>query len=442
MKTRPFGHFLAVSCKVLFLMFALSAGAAETEADAQTEADQNLPPRLPLNDLRVFVQAFDQVSDAYVEEIDDRTLLENAIRGMLSQLDPHSAYLDQKSFDRLQETTTGKYGGLGLEVDMTDGFVRVISPMDDTPAEGAGILPGDIIIKLDDKPLKGQSLAESISVMRGEPGTEIMITVLRDGEPQPIDFDVTREVISVASVRDRMLDTGYGYIRIAQFHTETGPEVGKAIDRMREEGPLLGLVLDLRNNPGGVLQSAVAVADLFIEDGLLVYTSGRLENARQEFRATGQDVTANVPIVVLVNEGSASASEIVAGALQDHDRAVVMGNRTFGKGSVQTILPLNEKKAIKLTTALYFTPSGRSIQAEGISPDIRVDRSQVTRLERSRLRVRESDLHNHLNQSGEEGSSDYNVEDLALTDFQLNEALTLLRGYNILADSNTGSEQN
>ena len=195
--------------------------------------------------------------------------------------------------------------------------------MDDTPAEGAGILPGDIIIKLDDKPLKGQSLAESISVMRGEPGTEIMITVLRDGVPQPIDFDVTREVISVASVRDRMLDTGYGYIRIAQFRTETGPEVGKAIDRMREEGPLLGLVLDLRNNPGGVLQSAVAVADLFIEDGLLVYTSGRLENARQEFRATGQDVTANVPIVVLVNEGSASASEIVAGALQDHDRAAV-----------------------------------------------------------------------------------------------------------------------
>ena len=206
-----------------------------------------------------------------------------------------------------------------------------------------------------------------------------------------------------------------------------------------EEGPLQGLVLDLRNNPGGVLQSAVAVADLFVEDGLLVYTSGRLDNARQEFRATGNDVTGNLPIVVLVNEGSASASEIVAGALQDHDRAVIMGNRTFGKGSVQTILPLNEKKAIKLTTALYYTPSGRSIQAEGITPDIRVDRSQVTRLDRNRRRMRESDLHNHLNQSDEAESGKTSVEDLAITDFQLNEALTLLRGYNILAD-NGGSK--
>ena len=261
------------------------------------------------------------------------------------------------------------------------------------------------------------------------------MTILRDGESQPLDFNITREVISVASVRNRMLDTGYGYIRIAQFHTETGPEVGKAIDSMREEGPLQGLVLDLRNNPGGVLQSAVAVADLFVKDGLLVYTSGRLDNARQEFRATGNDVTGNLPIVVLVNEGSASASEIVAGALQDHDRAVIMGNRTFGKGSVQTILPLNEKKAIKLTTALYYTPSGRSIQAEGITPDIRVDRSHVTRLDRNRRRMRESDLHNHLNQSDEADSGKMSVEDLAITDFQLNEALTLLRGYNILADS-------
>ena len=417
-------------------MFALYSGAAGTEPSAvQTIGDNRLPPRLPLNELRIFVQAFDQVSDAYVEEIDDRTLLENAIRGMLSQLDPHSAYLDQTSFSRLQEKTTGKYGGLGLEVDINDSFVRVISPMDETPAERAGILPGDLIIKLDDKPVKGQSLAESISTMRGEPGTEIIVTILRDGESQPLDFNITREVISVASVRNRMLDTGYGYIRIAQFHTETGPEVGKAIDSMREEGPLLGLVLDLRNNPGGVLQSAVAVADLFVEDGLLVYTSGRLDNARQEFRATGNDVTGALPIVVLVNEGSASASEIVAGALQDHDRAVIMGNRTFGKGSVQTILPLNEKKAIKLTTALYYTPSGRSIQAEGITPDIRVDRSQVTRLDRNRRRMRESDLHNHLNQSNEADSGKTSVEDLAITDFQLNEALTLLRGYNILADS-------
>jgi carboxyl-terminal processing protease len=399
------------------------------------KVDKSLPPRLPLNELRVFAEAFDRVSSAYVEEIDDRTLLENAIKGMLSQLDPHSAYLDRESFSDLQENTTGNYGGLGLEVGMDDGFVRVISPMDDTPAARAGIQPGDLIMKLDDKPVKGLSLSDAIDAMRGEPGSTIKLTILREGESQPQDITLTREVIQVASVRQRTLEDGYGYIRIAQFQSNTGKEVRVAVDKLTAEGKLRGLILDLRNNPGGVLQSAVEVSDVFIADGLIVYTSGRLANADLRFSATTPDATGGVPLVVLVNEGTASASEIVAGALQDHGRAVVMGVSTFGKGSVQTILPLNNEKAIKLTTALYFTPNGRSIQAEGIVPDIWVDPSKVTRIKSSPFRVKERDLPGHLsNGNGRaDGEDAEETPDLAATDYQLNEALTLLKGLNILA---------
>jgi carboxyl-terminal processing protease len=409
------------------------AWTTNAHATEDSLVDETLPPRLPLNELRVFVEAFDRVSNAYVEEIDDRTLLENAIRGMLSQLDPHSAYLDRSSFSNLQEHTTGNYGGLGLEVDMEDGFIRVVSPMDDTPAARGGILPGDLIIKLDDKPVKGMSLSESIDLMRGEPGSEITISVLREGNSQPVDIVLVREVIQVPSVKERLLDDGFGYIRIAQFQNRTGEEVEKSLDKLTEEGKLLGLVIDLRNNPGGVLQSAVAVSDLFINDGLIVYTSGRMDNSELTFNSSGPDVTGNVPIVVLVNEGSASASEIVAGALQDHGRAVIMGINTFGKGSVQTILPLNNEKAIKLTTALYYTPNGRSIQAEGIVPDVWVDRSTVTRVKSNPFLVKESDLHNHLTNDTDESDPADDTDDLAETDYQLNEALTLLRGLNILA---------
>lgn len=402
--------------------------------------EEPLAPRLPLNELRVFAEAFDRVSSAYVEEIDDRTLLENAIKGMLSQLDPHSAYLDRDSFSDLQETTTGNYGGLGLEVGMDDGFIRVIAPMDDTPAARGGVEPGDLIIQLDQKSVKGMSLAEAIEAMRGKPGSEVHLTIIREGDPKPLDLTLVREVIQIASVRERLLEDGYGYIRIAQFQASTGTETEKAIRKLTAEGKLQGLVLDLRNNPGGVLQAAVEVSDLFIDDGLIVYTSGRLSNADLRYSATTPDVTDGVPLVVLVNEGSASASEIVAGALQDHGRAVIMGVTTFGKGSVQTILPLNNEKAIKLTTSLYFTPSGRSIQAEGIRPDIRVDRSTVTRMETSGVRFKERDLPKHL--ANGNGTSETQGEqvpaDLALTDYQLNEALTLLKGLNILARSRRG----
>lgn len=421
--------------KLLLMMPVLLSMQAIASENSESVVDPTLPPRLPLNELRVFAEAFDRVSSAYVEEIDDRTLLENAIKGMLSQLDPHSAYLDRASFSELQETTTGNYGGLGLEVGMVNGFVKVIAPMDDTPAAKAGIEPGDLIIELNDRPVKGMSLSEAIQGMRGEAGSEVKLTIMREGSAVPKELVIIREIIQVASVRQRLLEDGYGYLRIAQFQSKTGAEVEAAVEKLSEEGRLSGLIIDLRNNPGGVLQSAVEVSDVFVSEGLLVYTSGRLSNADLRFNATTPDATGGVPIVILVNEGTASASEIVAGALQDHNRAIIMGTNTFGKGSVQTILPLNNEKAIKLTTALYFTPNGRSIQAEGIIPDIWVDRSTVTKLKGNPWRVKEKDLPGHLaNGNGENASraSSNNVE-LATQDYQLNEALALLKGLNILA---------
>ncbi|MFT5210754.1 MAG: carboxyl-terminal processing protease [Flavobacterium sp.] len=421
--------------------------------DANSEDPIKLPPRLPLNELRIFAEVFNRVSEAYVEEIDDKSLLENAIRGMLSQLDPHSSYLDRESFTDLQENTTGNYGGLGLEVSMDGGFLRIISPMDDTPADKAGLETGDIILQLNDTPIKGMSLGDAIEGMRGKPGSEVKLMIVREGIPKPEEFTLTREVIKVASVRHRTLEEGYGYLRIAQFQSGTGDEVKKAVGKMVEDGNLQGLILDLRNNPGGVLQSAVAVSDVFIDEGLIVYTTGRMRNSDLRFSATTPDITDGVPLVVLVNGGSASASEIVAGALQDHGRAVIMGVDTFGKGSVQTILPLNNEKAIKLTTALYFTPNGRSIQAEGIVPDIQVARSKVTKVSSNPFRIKERDLAKHLQNGNGREEKDEGADtdekrvrdaaqkvaskDLASTDYQLNEALTLLKGHNILSAKTT-----
>jgi carboxyl-terminal processing protease len=415
----------------VLLLTPLSAGAAEEPgADA----------RLPLEELRIFAEAFDRIGTAYVEEVDDRTLLESAVKGMLLDLDPHSAFLDQEEFFDLQENTTGNYGGLGLEVDMEDGFIKVIAPMDGTPASKAGVENGDLIIQLDDQPVKGMSLTEAIDMMRGEPGSDVKLTIAREGEPGPIELVLTREIIEVSSVRHRVLETGYGYLRIAQFQTNTGADVSKALTDMQTAGPLSGLVIDLRNNPGGVLQAAVEVSDIFMESGLIVYTEGRLPSSDLRFNATSGDESNGTPIVVLVNSGSASASEIVAGALQDHGRALIMGTTTFGKGSVQTILPLTEDKAIKLTTARYYTPNGRSIQAAGIEPDIRVERSTVTRMKQPPIRMSEKNLHKHLQnpKSGESTSTSKaevieNAENLAATDYQLNEALILLKGLKILA---------
>ena len=411
-------------------------------AESAPQPEPELKPRLPLDELRVFVEAFTQISDTYVEEIDDRTLLEEAVKGLLFQLDPHSSYLDQEALKALQETTAGNYGGLGIEIDIQDGFIRVIAPMDDTPASRAGIASGDLIIQLDGMPVKRMNIDAAIEVMRGEPGSEITLSVIKAGAATPTDIIIRREVIKVTSVRHRHIEAGYAYLRIAQFQETTVKEVIAALEALEQEAPLKGLIIDLRNNPGGLLVAAVSVSDIFIDEGLIVYTRGRAADTNLRYHATRQDdLIQDVPIVVLVNGGSASASEIVAGALQDHRRAVVMGTTSFGKGSVQTILPLSDDQAIKLTTARYYTPKGRFIQAEGIVPDIRVAPSRVTSVEPGFHRVKEKDLPKHL--FGEEGSKAPDTRDepaLAQDDYQLNEALTLLKGLNILARAKTTAQ--
>jgi len=397
---------------------------------------------LPLKELRSFTEVFARIKKDYVEEISDKTLLENAIRGMLSGLDPHSSYLDPENFKELQVGTSGEFGGLGIEVGMEDGFVKVIAPIDDTPAQRAGVKAGDLVIRLDEKPVKGLTLHQAVKIMRGKVGTDIVLTIIREGADKPLKITITRAIIKVKSVRYRSLEDGFGYLRISQFQSRTGENLAEAIDKLKEEndGNLKGLVLDLRNNPGGVLNAAVEVSDAFLDKGLIVYTQGRIANSEMKFNATPRRVLDGAPLVVLVNGGSASASEIVAGALQDHKRAIIMGTRTFGKGSVQTILPLTNDTALKLTTARYFTPSGRSIQAEGITPDIVLEPVKVTKLEGSGFeRVKEADLSGHLaNGNGDDSNNakkdkkDNKKPSLAQTDYQLYEALNLLKGLEIL----------
>ena len=395
---------------------------------------------LPLEDLRAFTEVFGKVKTDYVETVEDRTLLENAIKGMLSGLDPHSAYLNKEEFKEMRIGTDGKFGGLGIEVTMENGFVKVVAPIDDTPAQRAGIKSGDIIIRLDDTPVKGMTLNEAVKIMRGEPETSITLTIVREGESAPLKVKVVRDIIRIKSVRGRTLEPGYVYLRITQFQSATGTSLRKKLAELKKEneGSLKGIVLDLRNNPGGVLNAAVSVADAFITKGRIVYTEGRIKDSRLTFNASPNDIADGAPIVVLVNGGSASASEIVAGALQDHRRGIIMGTKTFGKGSVQTILPMNNGAALKITTARYYTPSGRSIQAEGIEPDLIVEPRELSRKEESDIeRLREEDLRKHLeNGNGdkkEKKDEDAKKKDEALeTDYQLNEALNLLKGVNIV----------
>lgn len=399
---------------------------------------------LPVQELRLFSEVLGIIRQNYVEPVSDGDLLKSAIRGMLAGLDPHSAYLEQEEFQELKEGTSGEFGGLGIEVGMEDGFVKVVSPIDDTPAQKAGILAGDLIVRLDETAVKGLSLNEAVKLMRGVPGTDITLTIVREGQERPLQIKLTRAVIKVNSVRSRSLEPGYGYLRVSQFQVNTGRKLRDAVTELKEKngGALKGLVLDLRNNPGGVLTAAVSVSDAFISDGLIVYTEGRGPEAAQKFSATSGDILEGVPIVVLVNAGSASASEIVAGALQDNGRAIVMGEKTFGKGSVQTILPISESAALKLTTARYFTPKGRSIQAEGIEPDVPLERVQLTALEQPFQPLGERDLARHLdNPNGKakpatsaapKVAADTKEVSLAKADFGVHEALNLLRALNIV----------
>ena len=419
--------------KRVYVGLLCSALSATSYAQNPKQVEE-LP--LPFEEVRIFAEALDNIRSSYVREIDDKTLLEYAIKGMLSGLDPHSAYLAGEEYDSLQENTQGQFGGLGIEIGEQDGYIKIITPIDDSPAQRAGILPGDLIIELDGKPLREMPINDAINMMRGEIGTTIDIGIMREGVPEPLEFTLTRDVIAVASVRHRELEPGYEYLRISQFKVNTGTEVEDALKEIREATPdLKGLVLDLRNNPGGILQASVQVVDSFITEGKIVYTQGRDNEVQMEFFADALDPSGGVPLVVLINSGTASAAEIVSGALQDHGRAVIMGTRSFGKGSVQSVMPIAENRAIKLTTSLYFTPDGRSIQAQGIKPDIEVEEALVTRAT-GRAGYTEADLEGHLRNGNDLDDivrePTVTAEQVVVNDYQLQEALTLLRGLNIL----------
>ncbi|NJD34926.1 MAG: S41 family peptidase [Betaproteobacteria bacterium] len=457
----------------IFISLNFSASAGK---DAAVSAQ-------PIEEMRSFADVYNAIKQGYVEPVDDKKLITHAISGMLANLDPHSAYLDADSFKDLQVSTQGEIGGLGIEVGMEDGFVKVVAPIDDTPAQRAGLKPGDLIIKLDDTLVKGLTLNDAVKKMRGKPKTQIKLTIMRKGEAKPIDVTLTREKIKVQSVKSKLLEGGYGYLRVTQFQEETAPDVVKHLEKLAKADKdakgdgIKGLVLDLRNDPGGLLNGAVGVSAAFLQPNTLVTsTDGRTEDAKRRYMANPEDYQRShkddfmkslpawartAPMVVLVNAGSASASEIVAGALQDHKRAVVMGTQTFGKGSVQTVLPLSNNAAIKLTTARYFTPSGRSIQAKGITPDIVVEESANGG---SRERVREADLERHLGgekekasepekatepaapkpqtkgkKNGKDGKTDAAdetphapVEFASLKDYQLAQAVNLLKAWQII----------
>ncbi|NOR41082.1 MAG: PDZ domain-containing protein [Gammaproteobacteria bacterium] len=426
----------------LLVLIGLMAGVLVSIGQGVFADRENTRATLPIEELRTFSDVFGRIKNDYVVDVDDKELIENAIRGMLSGLDPHSSYLDAEQFTELQVGTTGQFGGLGIEVGMENGFVKVIAPIDDTPAQRAGVQAGDLIIRLDDTPVKGMTLGEAVKIMRGKPGSDIELTIVRDGLDKPLNISITRDIIKVKSVKSRMLEPGFGYLRISQFQSKTAENLVDAIENLKKENgaPLEGLVLDLRNNPGGVLNGAVAVSDAFLVKGMIVYTEGRIADSKLRFNATPDDVIHGAPLIVLVNQGSASASEIVAGALQDHKRAIIVGSQTFGKGSVQTILPLSSESALKLTTARYYTPSGRSIQAEGITPDIELDRVKFTSVERNIEPLKEADLSRHL-ENGNGGKKGKHADDedddgksLAADDYMLYEALNLLKGLVILQD--------
>ena len=428
-------------------------------------ANREAPLGLPLDDLRVLSDVFGKIKTDYVETVPDKKLIREAINGMVAGLDPHSQFLDEEAFKDLQTNTVGRYGGLGIEVNMEDGLIKVITPMEDQPAARAGILSGDKIYRVDDMEVRGLSLTKAIEKMKGPPGSKVVLRVLRQGQSDPLTFTVTREIINVQSVKAKMVEPGYGWIHVRQFQERTGEDLVKALKNLYKDGDLKGLVLDLRDDPGGLLHNAVAVTAAFLpQDVLVVYTDGRIPEAKMRLTSNREhylrgrsggdylkDVPAGaktVPMTVLINSGSASASEIVAGALQDHKRAKLIGTQTFGKGSVQSVLPLGQNIALKLTTARYYTPNGRSIQAKGIEPDFAVEQTSFDG-RKGLVRVREADLNGHLeNEKALEAAKDGSksaldaVEDGVLKqpppvekgskdDYQLAQALNHLKGQQI-----------
>jgi carboxyl-terminal processing protease len=463
------GQFEMSKVKTISMVLGGFVAGALISLHVPALADKDSKAGLPIEDLRTFAEVYGAIKQGYVEPVDDKTMINNAIAGMLSNLDPHSAYLDPDAFKDLQVGTQGEFGGLGIEVGMEDGLVKVVSPIEDTPAYRAGIKSGDLIFKLDETPVKGLTLNEAVKKMRGKPKTSIKLSIIRKGEAKPLEFTLVREVIKVQSVKSKLVEPGYGWVRITQFQEGTVSDLGKHLTTLYKQGNLQGLVLDLRNDPGGLLHSAIGVSAAFLPpDVKVVSTDGRTADAKQEFLARPQDYlrgtredplksmpieVKKVPMVVLVNSGSASASEIVAGALQDYKRAVILGTQTFGKGSVQSVVPLPGKAAIKLTTARYYTPEGRSIQAKGIVPDIVVEET----LNGSGTRIREADLDRHLsNDKDKEGAKEAprqpakspakpgkdkddgdddmppRLEYASKSDLQFQQALNLLKGMQIM----------
>lgn len=407
---------------------------------ATPEEDQSIP----MEDVQRFSNAIAQIKQYYVKPVSDKALFENAIRGMVSGLDPHSSYLDEEEFNDLQMATSGEFGGLGLEVTMEEGVVKVITPLVDSPAAKAHIKPGDYIIKIGSRSVQGIDLKEAVNLMRGKIGEPITLTILRKGETKPLQFTLVRENIQIKSVQNKLLDKNYGYVRLTQFQALTAQDMLKAIVDMKKQsgGELKGLILDLRNNPGGLLDSAIQISDAFLDTKtpnrkpeLIVYTEGRLPGSKFTAVANPGDVLNNAPMVVLINGGSASASEIVAGALKDNKRAIIVGTRSFGKGTVQTVLPLDNKHGIKLTTAMYFTPAGTSIQAEGITPDVTIQEISVPNnplAKQEGFNFSEADLSGHLSNANDKSKAikTQNAQDdstLLHEDYQLYAALTILK---------------
>lgn len=448
-----FGQFAKVLATLCFLImslvsFPLSAIAADDTAttlpaDVPSANAKDQTPALQENDVSRFTNTIALINEFYVKPINEKKLLENAIRGIVAGLDPHSEYLDEDAYKALMMETSGEFGGIGIEVTSEYDVLKVVSPIDDTPAAIAGIKPGDYIVAINNKLVSNMSLNDAVNEIHGRKGTQIALTILRKGETKPLKFALTRDMIHTDSVKSKMLTDGFGYVRISQFQEQTPALMVKAIESLEKSngGQLKGLVLDLRNNPGGLLDSGVKVVDAFLDsqklneyNKLIVYTKGHLPQLQYQAKADSSDVLKGKPLVVLVNEGSASASEIVSGALQDYHRAIIVGSKSFGKGSVQTVIPLDKTHALKLTTALYYTPSGRVIQNQGILPDVSIENLKVTTSNPDSLilgPIREFELKNHLSNKtvrdtskGEDASADYT--DLAQEDFQLYEAMKVL----------------
>jgi carboxyl-terminal processing protease len=425
----------------LMLMLVLCGWLATSRADcaATVKKVDNY------QELQLFTDVLSIIRRSYVEEVDMKELVYGAVNGMLASLDPHSSFMPPEVYKELKIDTSGEFGGLGIEVTIRGGILTIVSPIEDTPADRVGLQAGDMIIKIEDRFTKDMSIMEAVKMMRGRKGSKIKISVMRESFTKPTEFELVREIIKVKSVKARTLEDNFGYVRIAQFQERTQDDLSKALADLKEQnkGVLDGLVLDLRNNPGGLLDQAVKVSDTFLEQGLIVYTEGREEGSQMRFSAHSSGTEPGYPIVVLINGGSASASEIVAGALQDNERAVILGTQSFGKGSVQTIIPMNDDTGLRLTTARYFTPSGTSIQAKGIAPDILVKPMEIKEVE-GFSSFREKDLANHINSPETDSVAPaqkpkqlkFTLDSKTRQDYQLLRALDLLKGWQILKGLN------